>query len=785
MGNPGQTSGARRQGRSRRLPNGLRGGVLAAVVGLGCLGVTGISNAAAATTNPLAFAPPLTYPTGVQGTVRGAAVAAFNGGGKPAVATADVSGGNVVVVSDAGNTTRSFPVGSSPGAPAATDLNGDNLPDLVVANSGAHTISVLLNEPGSPGTFADAVDYTVGNAPIAVTLADLNGDHHPDIVVTNNQSGSVSVLLNNAGTPGTFADATSFSVGTSPNGVVVDDFDGDGHPDIATANFGTSSVDSSTVSILYGDGSGGFATQQTFAAGDRPYQLAVGKFDADGHPDLAVSDWPTVLGSGTDQVQVLLNNGQSGAGAGFDAPTQVAALPNQFFPGIPVLAVGDLSGDGHSDIAVADGTNTYIYAGDGSGGFASGVGAGTGPLDGLAIADVNGDGALDLAAADNTIPGNIVVALHELPPANRSRPVFEDRALVNQYAQVSAGNWKSLVSPNYDYQVQRCDAAGSNCADIPGEAGSGVIFVLTSSDDIGHRLRVGVTASNDAGSAGPVYSAPSNVVPQPPANLQPPAISGEVTVGHSIAAGGDRWGRSVSRSYRWWLCPAGDTDPTDPGSNCYYPFAFDRSALVPTGFAGAKIEVEEIVSSSTYGTSYATSDLVTVIGITPTSLPILTVGQAESSSLTAAGGTAPYTWTVSSGALPSGVSLASDGTLSGAPTAAGSFAFTVQARDSGSPDRIATQKLRLKVLMAIGPASLPKGKAGHEYTAALTADGGTGPYQWSMTAGSLPGGLTLSPDGTITGTPDTTGTYKFTVTVTDSSNPALTASKSKTVYVTS
>ncbi|MBI3471600.1 MAG: putative Ig domain-containing protein, partial [Candidatus Solibacter usitatus] len=156
-------------------------------------------------------------------------------------------------------------------------------------------------------------------------------------------------------------------------------------------------------------------------------------------------------------------------------------------------------------------------------------------------------------------------------------------------------------------------------------------------------------------------------------------------------------------------------------------------------------------------------------------LPDGTVGNAYSQTLQGSGGTPPYTWTVSSGSLPSGLSLnGSTGVISGMPLAPpGLSNFTVTLTDSRNAT--ASRALSLNITASGSPltvttASLPNGTVGVAYSRTLTASGGSGSYLWT-TAGALPPGLSLTPAGVISGSPaGTAGASNFTVTVTDSVN---------------
>ncbi len=159
-----------------------------------------------------------------------------------------------------------------------------------------------------------------------------------------------------------------------------------------------------------------------------------------------------------------------------------------------------------------------------------------------------------------------------------------------------------------------------------------------------------------------------------------------------------------------------------------------------------------------------------VLTITPSSLPSGTINTAYSQQLTASGGTGAIGWTVSAGALPGGLTLnPTTGAITGTPTAAGSFNFTVTATDSLTQTGAQGYSLTIANALTIGPASLPNGTISTPYTQQLTATGGSGVPIWSVTAGALPGGLTLGPTtGAITGTPTASGVFSFTVTATDS-----------------
>jgi putative Ig domain-containing protein len=163
-----------------------------------------------------------------------------------------------------------------------------------------------------------------------------------------------------------------------------------------------------------------------------------------------------------------------------------------------------------------------------------------------------------------------------------------------------------------------------------------------------------------------------------------------------------------------------------------------------------------------------------------------TEGTAYSNTLTATGGTAPYTWSVSAGSLPGGLMLSPAGALSGTPTATGTFSFTVKVTDAASATATASLQITINPAgLTITTSSLPNGEVNAVYAAALAVTGGTAPYTWSITSGALPTGLNLDPStGTIGGTP-TQGVTGASITfkVTDSSSPN-TLAQSKALSLT-
>ncbi len=174
------------------------------------------------------------------------------------------------------------------------------------------------------------------------------------------------------------------------------------------------------------------------------------------------------------------------------------------------------------------------------------------------------------------------------------------------------------------------------------------------------------------------------------------------------------------------------------------------------------------------------TDGTTRPNITTQSLPDGTVGVAYSGAFAAIGGDGSYSWLISSGALPAGLSLSTAGEISGTPTAAETASFTAQVT---SADRSTTISLSITIGSAepiITTTSLPDGRISQAYSRSLAAVGGDRSYSWSISSGALPAGLSLSTAGTISGTPAGAETAPFTVQVT-SAGLSSTASLSITI----
>ena len=282
----------------------------------------------------------------------------------------------------------SFPAGDGPAQIVIGDFNGDSIADMATANFDDGTVSVLLGTGG--GSFASASHYPAGTGADSLAIGDLNGDHKLDMVTANangwNRSGTASVLIGRG--DGTFEPATSVTVDRGPRGIVLEDFNGDGKLDLATAISG-GWFETNQVNVLFGHGDGSFEAPATYTVGTSPEWIATGDFNGDEHTDLAVVN----AGPGPDgtTVSVLLNQGAGTFGA---AATYTVGT----YPGF--IATADLNKDGRADLVVANRTSSSVSVllakADGTFNPAVNLAIPDG-VGQIAIQDFNKDGSLDLA----------------------------------------------------------------------------------------------------------------------------------------------------------------------------------------------------------------------------------------------------------------------------------------------------------------------------------------------------------------------------------------------------
>ncbi len=257
-------------------------------------------------------------------------------------------------------------------------------------------------------------------------------------------------------------------------------------------------------------------------------------------------------------------------------------------------------------------------------------------------------------------------------------------------------------------------------------------------------------------------------------------------------------GGTVGGSYQQPLAAIGGTPPykwsISPGTGAL-PAGLRLNAATgmisgtPTsaGAANFTIQVADAAAPGQTSTETLSVNVVNPLALSTLTLPTAILDTQYQQSLTAFGGIGPYSWSVSSGTLPAGLTLSPvSGSITGTPTTDGSSTFTIQVGDSDHPGLSVSRTYTVDVVNGFGvtTSSLTSGKVGQPYTAQLSAAGGVTPYVWTL-QGTLPAGLSLSPGGTITGTATSTGSFPFTVQAVDSSSPPLSVTASLTITIVS
>ena len=276
-----------------------------------------------------------------------------------------------------------YPVGPSPVFMAKGDFDGNGVTDLVVVNNASNTVSVLLGK--GDGTFQPAVNYFVGSNPSSVVVGDFNGDGKQDLAVALHGTAAVTVLLGNG--DGTFQPEVAYGLPSVATSIVVGDFNKDGKLDLAVADDVAGSV-----SVLLGNGDGTFKAAVNYTVGAGPDFVVTGDFNGDGNLDLVVANG----GSGTISMLKGVGDGTFGAAVN----TTVSTDPD-------AIAVADFNGDGKLDIAVTNGATgvLLILLGNGDTTFQTPTTTSiyfvqSNPTS-LAVADLNGDGKPDLVLTNH------------------------------------------------------------------------------------------------------------------------------------------------------------------------------------------------------------------------------------------------------------------------------------------------------------------------------------------------------------------------------------------------
>jgi carbon monoxide dehydrogenase subunit G len=469
---------------------------------------------------------------------------------------------------------------------------------------------------------------------------------------------------------------------------------------------------------------------------------------------------------------IYTNNGD---GATSDTFTLVDAGASSFTVNIAIASTVPAPVAGPVSATVSYGSSSNSIALNLSGGTASSVAIGTQASHGTATASGTsitytpnasyaGPDSFTYTATNaggTSTPATVTITVGT-PTITLSPSTLAFGAIATAYSQAVSATGGS--SP-YTYAI----TAGSLPSGLSLSSSTGAI---TGTPTGAGTYNFSITVTDSSTGTGPFTSsnAYSITIAAPTISVSPSSLSaGVVGTAYSetiTASGGTS---SYSFAVTGGSLPAGLTlssggalsgTPTAGGTFSFTVTATDSSTGTGAPFSASRV--------------YSLTIAAPTIAVAPTTLPAATVAAAYSQTVTASGGTSSYSFAVTAGTLPAGLTLSSGGALSGTPTAGGTFNFTITATDSstGTGPFTGSRAYSLSVsapTIAVSPSSLPSGTAEAAYSQTITASGGTGSYNYSLTSGFLPAGIALSSSGVLSGTPTAAGTFNFTITATDSS----------------
>jgi hypothetical protein len=281
---------------------------------------------------------------------------------------------------------QAFQAGTNPYLIAVGDFDGDGQPDLVTGNGSPPELSVLLGDGQGGFQFPRSLELgQPGAYPASVAVGDFNRDGRLDLVVSYDilsSPGGFAVFWGIG--DGSFLAPAYYPLPAGAGFVAVGDFNGDGVPDLAV-------VTGNGISVFLGNGDGSFQSAPSLFLGRLIYFVAVGDFNGDGWQDLVVT--MRAPGPHTTNVSVFLSNGDGT----FRAPWEWRVGDHAYDDAFSV-AVGDFNGDGWQDLAVTS-SDVSVFLGNGNGTFRAPENFESGPGFFVLVCDFNGDGFLDLASS--------------------------------------------------------------------------------------------------------------------------------------------------------------------------------------------------------------------------------------------------------------------------------------------------------------------------------------------------------------------------------------------------
>lgn len=676
------------------------------------------------------------------------------------------TGGTTVVVT---GTNLSAATAVNFGGTAATGFTVNSATQITAtAPAGTGTVNIRVTTAGGTSATGAANQYSYISAPTVTAVSPTSGPTAggTTVTITGTQfTGATAVTFGATSATGFTVNSATQITATAPAGT--------GTVDIRVTTSGgtsaTSAADQYTyvaaptvtsISPSFGPATGGTTVIIT---GTRFSGATAVTFGATSATGITVNSATQITatapaGTGTVDVRVTTGGGTSATSAA-DQYTYVAA---------PTLtSISPTSGPTSGGTTVIltgtrfTGATSVTFGGTAATGFTvnsatqitATAPAGTGTVD---IRVTTGGGTSATSAADQFTYVAAPVVLTQ--PSNQ---------LVTAGATAT---FTAAASGSPTVQWQESSDGGANWADIAGATSTSYTTPATTMADNGKRLRAVFT---NAG--GTTNSNAAALTVQAPTITVAPATLPNATLGAAYSQTVTASGGTAPYTYAVsaGALPAGMTlsagggvlsgTPTAGGSFTFTLTATDSSQGGGGPFSGSR--------------AYTLTVAAATITLSPTTLPVGGVGSAYSQTVAASGGTAPYSYAVTAGALPAGLTLASNGALSGTPSSGGSFNFTITATDSstGSGPYSGSRAYTLSIAaptVTLTPATLPAATTGAAYSQTVTAGGGVAPYSYAVTAGALPAGVTLGASGVLSGTPTAGGPFNFTITATDSATGA-------------
>lgn len=704
------------------------------------------------------------------------------------------SGGAAVSVSGGQAPYSNF---SATGLPAGLTISNTGVISGTPTTATNATVVITLTD-SSTGPYTGTASASLSIAPPTITLSPASlpdgasGIAYNETVTSTGGVAPVTYVVSSGSTPPGLTLATGGQISGTPTAAGTFNFTVTGQDSSGNAYTGSQaytvtiaapSISLAPASVAPATVGAAYSQTLTASGGNAPYsfQITSGALPA----GLAltggvISGTPTA--GGAFNFDVTVTDATTGAGAPFTSTVSYSltvASPTLALSPVGSLPAASIGSAYSQTITASGGTAGYIFAVTGgelpdgltlsSGGVVSGTPTEGGVFSVTVTATDSSTGTGPYTASETY---SLTVGAPSVTLSPASLPAATVAAAYSQTLTASGG------TPGYTYAI----ASGALPDGLTLSTGGVITGVATAGGVFAFEVRA-TDSSTGAGAPYTGVQAYSLTVNAPTITPAPA----------SLANG------TVAAAYAQTITATGGTAP--------YSFAVTSGSLpagldldasgalsgAPTAAGTFNFSITATDSSTGAGpyagaTAYTLTIAAPTLSVSPASLANGAVGVAYSQSINASGGVAPYSFAVTSGTLPAGLTLQADGALSGTPTAAGAFNFTVTATDSatgsGAPftaDRAFSLTIASPTI-SMAPASLAAATTGVAYSQTLTASGGTTPYSFAIVSGSLPAGMTLQPDGELAGTPTAAGTFNITVRATDSTTGTGAPFSTQTAY---